>query len=51
MAKYLLDLLFSLYILFILYYGIKIFFFFIIKHILKLKFMQDRKFRVFGKEL
>lgn len=51
MAKHLLDLLFSLYILFILYFGIKVFFFFILKHLFKFKFIKDKKFKIFGVEL
>ena len=51
MAKHLLDLLFSIFILLIFYYGFKIIIFYFLKNVLKLKKMQDKKFRVFGKEL
>lgn len=51
MAKHLIDLLFSIFILMIFYYGFKIFIFYFLKNMLKLKKMQDKKFRVFGKEL
>ena len=51
MAKHLLDLLFSIFILLVFYYGFKIFIFYFFKYGLKLKKMQDKKFRVFGKEL
>lgn len=51
MAKHLLDLLFSIFIILIFYYGFKIIIFYFFKNVIKLKKMQDKKFRVFGKEL
>ena len=51
MAKHLLDLLFSIFIILVFYYGIKIIIFYFFKYVLKFKKMQDKKFRVFGKEL
>lgn len=51
MAKHLVDLLFSIFIILVFYYGFKILLFYFFKNVLKLKKMQDKKFRVFGKEL
>lgn len=38
-------------ILFYLYYGLKVFSFYFLKNIVKVEFLQDKKFKVFGKEL
>lgn len=51
MAMKILSFIFSCLILFFFYYTIKMFVFWFFKHILKLKKMQDKKFRVFGEEL
>lgn len=38
-------------ILFYLYYGFKVFWFHFFKNIVKVKFLKDKKFKIFGKEL
>ena len=38
-------------VLIFLYYGIKVFGYYFLKNIVKIKFLQDKKFKVFGKEL
>ena len=51
MAIKILSFIISCLVLFFFYYTIKMFVFWFLKHILKLKKMQDKKFRVFGEEL
>lgn len=51
MAMHLLNVIGSCLILFFFYYAVKLFIFWILKKVLKLKKMQDKKFKVFGEEL
>lgn len=51
MAMHLLNIIGSCLILFFFYYAIKLFIFWFLKKVLKLKKMKDRKFKVFGEEL
>lgn len=51
MALHLLNVIGSCLLLFFFYYAIKLFVFWILKHVLKLKKLQDKKFKVFGEEL
>lgn len=38
-------------ILIFLYYGVKVFSFCFFKNIVKVKFLQDKKFKIFGREI
>ena len=51
MAMHILNVIGSVLILIFFYYTIKMFIFWFLKKVLKLKKMQDKKFRVFGEEL
>lgn len=51
MILHLLNIIGSCLILFFFYYAIKLFIFWVLKKVLKLKRMKDKKFKVFGEEL
>ena len=51
MAMHILDILVSLYTMFVLYYGVKVIIFVICKRLIKMKVFKERKFKVFGVEL
>ena len=51
MALHLLNIIGSCLLLFFFYYAIKLFVFFILKKVFRLKKMKDKKFKVFGEEL
>lgn len=51
MAMQALNVIGSCLILFFFYYAVKLFVFWILKKVLKIKKMQDKKFKVFGEEL
>lgn len=51
MILHLLNIVGSCLILFFFYYAVKLFVFWVLKKVLKLKRMKDKKFKVFGEEL
>ena len=51
MAIHMFSLIFSCFMLLFLYYAIKLCFYYVCKYIIKLKFMQDKKFKMFGQEI
>lgn len=51
MSMHILEILGSCLFLFFFYYAIKLFVFYFAKYIFRLKFMKDKKFKVFGTEI
>ena len=51
MAIHVLSLMFSCLVIFFFYYAVKLFVFWLLKKVLKLKFMKDKKFKIFGEEI
>lgn len=51
MAQRLFSVIFGCLLLFFMYYTFKLFIFWFLKKVLKLKQFKDRKFKIFGEEL